>query len=206
MVDLSSICNQIYNRISEKDYGIDYNEEEGGLWELWKKHKITSSIGLFKFSKYVNENEIGRAGDLLVGFYAENDCKFDLVINNEHICSFDMKAGEFSYAIQGKYVLPISKIVYHTVKLENTNYYPLLVYAHILDTDLRRTTIINNYKFPLLNHSLECDMVNDNEKTETYVIAQGMCYNIAVLKLKEEILIQLPNMLDYGGSQPFSLS
>jgi hypothetical protein len=175
-----NVWNQISKRITENDYD---NDEEG-LAGFYKKYNYNSSrIRIFKTSFYLEENTLCRLGDLLVGFYAVTDCTFDLVVSNEKLCSFEMKAGEFSYAIQGKYVLPLIKMQYNIVKLENATSCPMLVYAQILERNFRKSLALCSYQF---------DIIEENKPT-TYSITQGMCSK-TILIPKDEKVITLPNM------------
>lgn len=107
-------------------------------------------------SNELKEETLYRDCDVLVGFIADTDATFDLVLDNDGVWDspvltvvpFRMKAGEFCLAWRDKGVLPSVRMVYHHMWVQNLQGSVRRVGMLMGDTDERRK-FVQADEFPL---------------------------------------------------------
>ena len=111
--------------------------------------------------KHDDDDEKMPTGDVLVGFYADREpARFTVTIDDNSICTHDLKAGDFAFAHEGRFVIPHISISYSAIRLcrndddsRSASRSPLwIVYAHLQSSE--RWTLWNEGSHCLLNDGL----------------------------------------------------
>ena len=95
--------------------------------------------GIFKceLSEERDRHTVPHFGDLFVGFLGTGPCTLDLCIGGVHVCSHQLEAGQFRYAVDDRYIVPIISLRFHEITVRFTGHKPELVQAW-LDSEERR--------------------------------------------------------------------
>lgn len=136
----------------------------------------------YAISQTTASTTIPTVADLLVGFLAHSDVVFDLTLDNKEnvICSCNIAAGNFVFAVENKYQLPLryaASASFHIVMRKGDISDIAFVFAH-LRCDFRRMLVFNMFKMKL-----------DNDKYMTF--ANGLCV-ICTKTIIEDLAISFP--------------
>jgi hypothetical protein len=122
-LDVAEVIHEIYTDVERRlSTGIDSfhsPEEKASVWGpglYFLSKDLKYGLGLKKL-----QDKIRRSGDLIVGFYAEKDASFSLTINGMPICHHEMREGEFVWAYDDKYAIPLISLQYNDIFIQGSS-------------------------------------------------------------------------------------
>jgi len=167
--DVYRICKIIATKIKDKNFG-----------EL--KDILNEEVVVTKEEMIIGPNEnyfnVPRNGDILVGFYLEEDktpIELQITYGGRRLDNITLTPGKCSYFLNNKHMLPIISLYYSefhiTVSRENpVDFTGISCIFSLLQTDLRRalatSPIIFENAFGLITHSHYGDFENLEERNK----------------------------------------
>lgn len=125
--------------------------------------------------------QVSRNGDLLVGFYTDEPTQLTLTIGGQPGSEYNMQKGEFVFAYDGCFAIPLISLRFHDVRVDSSNGQPIYCVYACLQLPERRQICQS-----MIHYTLK-------DKSRVYYI-YGMCSG-RTTTTKEDVCLEEPDRL-----------
>lgn len=154
------------------------------------------------FFEQLNSPEVGRSGDVLVGFFSHEDVSITVGIGPDIRCTTQVGAHSFKYALDEAFVIPLVCLRFHVITVTSTGKLPWCLYL-CLDSVARRGVCYGSFFRRTQSHTL-CEFSNgiaeeipedgDYESKNTYLQLPDMRAIHLTFQLDPEVVDRLVTM------------
>src|ERR1700758_3153574 len=110
----------IKDRINTKNkFDLFYNDNIVFIIKNLVIRNLEFELIFYRFdNKNIYKNiSIPRHGQIIIGFYTEEDIEFEIFIGGNLVSRYNLKKNSFVYAINNKYIIPFLSIQFHDISI-----------------------------------------------------------------------------------------